>query len=289
MSDQQTDVNAPVEPQEPTTPDSSPEENKAPEAADPVLEALSDGDDTPAEAKGKDTKAETDKPKGEPAEQDKKPEEVENPKAEETDAEGRPRGEDGKFLPKNAAPNRKEELNNDIRNLVAQRNALKQEVEQLNSQVYQPQSEDELQQQGYSPEMAAIEQMRQEREIERYNNQVAESQLSIDTESARVLQDFPVFNPDSDQFKPELAREASQLLEANLVYDQNTGQVIGSNVSPYQLYKTLAGAYSASQTEGQLKGQKATEQMLANADVSSNAAPPKPKFDPIMAGLESDD
>lgn len=274
------DVNQTAAPQEPATTAPSTDDNKAPEvASDPIADILgSDDNSSTSEHRPKDQP----KAKEEPKTEEPKEETPEEPKPEEdTEPTEQPRGKDGKF--------RKEQLNTEIRDLVGQRNALRQEVEQLNSQVYQPQSTEDLQEQGYSPEMAAIMQMQQEREIERYNNQVAEAQLTIETESSRVMNDFPIFNPESSEYKPELAQQAGQLLQNALVFDQNTGQVIGSNVSPYQLYQTLAGTYQASQTDGQLKGQKAERQMMDSADVTSNAAPPKPKTDPIMAIFDSDD
>jgi len=40
---------------------------------------------------------------------------------------------------------------------------------------------------------------------------------------------------------------------------------------------------------GQIKGQKDTEKMLANADTASSAAPPKKASDPLMELWKSDD
>lgn len=277
MSDQDNAVKDEAATQDTAVQESAPVETKETEVADPVLAALSD-DDAPAESKPKakqEPKAETEAQPSQEAEAQPTDE-----PSDETDAEEQPRGK---------AEERKSQLNTEIRDLVAKRNALRQEVEQQNSQVYQAQDRDELVEQGMSPEMAAIEQMRQEREIERYNNQVAEAQLTIDHEASRVINDYPIFNPESDHYKPELAQRAATLLQSNLVFDQNTGQVIGSNVSPYLLYQTLAETYQSSATEGQAKAQRSVERMSANADVPSSAAPPKQKIDPVMAVLESDD
>lgn len=202
----------------------------------------------------------------------------------------KPEGEtDQTEEPLSKADERKTQLNTEIRDLVSQRNALRDEVVKANSEVYQPATEDELKEQGLSPEMAAIEAMKQEREVERFNNQVADAQLTIESESMRVLNDFPMFNPDNKEYNEELSNEAATLLQANLLFDPNTNQVIGSNVSPYQLYKTLARASGISEVKGQLKGQQSTEKMLANADNASSAAPPKKAVDPVIALWESDD
>lgn len=237
-----------------------------------------------APSAAEDKKPEAAKPE-EPA-KDETPAEPEAPKA-----EGEPKGDPDKpEEPQNKGlEDRTKKVNSEIRDLVSQRNALRDEVTKLNAEVYQPATEDELKDQGMSPEMAAIEAMKQEREVERFNNQVVEAQLTIESESQRVLSDFPAFNEDSSEFNKELAQEAATLLEAGLIRDLNTGQVIGSNVSPYQLYKTLARASGISEAKGQIKGQQSTEKMLANADNASSAAPQKKAVDPVLALWESDD
>lgn len=275
MADNANDVNTQAAPQEPAAPAPSTEETKAPakEAVDPVLETLKSNDDELKAQKQTPKATKQDKPETEAREQQEAP-------AEETEGEQPPKGK---------AEDRKQQLNTEIRDLVSQRNALKSEVEQLNSQVYQPATEQELQEQGMSQLEAKVEAMRQQQELERYTSQVADAQLTIESESQRVLSDFPIFNPDSDQYKADIAAQASQLLQANLVYDQNTGQVIGSNVSPYQLYQTLAQTYQASQAEGQIQGQKATEKMLASADIVTSTAPRSKRQDPILEILKADD
>lgn len=191
--------------------------------------------------------------------------------------------------PQGKAEERKQQLNTEIRDLVSQRNELKAEVEKINAQVYQPATVDELQEQGMSALEARVEAMAQAQEMEKFNSQVAEAQLTIESESNRVITDFPIFNPDSEEYNAEIASQAGQLLQQNLITDPNSGQIIGSNLSPYQLYKTLAAAHSSSAAQGQIKGQKATEQMLASADVKGSAAPAKPKVSAIDAILEDVD
>jgi hypothetical protein len=191
--------------------------------------------------------------------------------------------------PQTKADERKQKLNTEIRDLVTQRNAIKQEVERLNSQVYQPESVQDLVDQGMTEQDARIAAMERKQEISEFNNQVVEAQLTLSSESERVLSDFPIFDPNSKDFKPEIAEDAAQILESNLIKDPNTGQVIGSNVSPYQLYKTIAKAHSISKVEGQIAGQKATEQMLASVDAPTSAAPAKTESDddPFLKGFDA--
>lgn len=224
--------------------------------------------------------------------EDKKPD-AEEPKAEEPAESETPEAEadpaDKPEEPQTKADERKAQLNTEIRDLVSQRNALREEVAQANAQVYQPATEDELVQEGMSAAEAKVEALRQELQVRDFNEKVAEAQLTIESESQRVLNDFPAFNPDSKEYDQDLANEAADLLKANLIFDQNTGQVIGSNVSPYQLYKTLARASTASAVRGQIKGQQDAEKMLANADTAGSAAPPKKASDPLMELWKSDD
>lgn len=236
---------------------------------------------------------EAEKPKEEPKPSTEAEEEGEEKLAEKP--EEKPAEEPAEDKP-TKADERKAQLNTEIRDLVAKRNALKNEVEKANAEVYQPAAEDELTDQTnpdtgqpYTSVEAKLESMRQQQEMDKYNTQVAEAQLTISHESERVLQDFPVFNPDSETFDKELAEEAADLLRANLVVDPNTNQVIGSNVSPYQLYKTLDRAHQSSKAKGQIQGREETEEMLANTDSPGNAAPIKKVKDPILDILASDD
>src|SRR3990167_1364742 len=224
------------------------------------------------EVKGDDTPAQPDVPTKDTESEEAKAEDADKPEEK----------------PMTNADERKTQLNTEIRDLVSQRNAIKAEIEKKNAEVYQPAAEDELTDQTnpdtgqpYTSVEAKVEALRQEREMEKYNSQVADAQLTISSESERVLNDFPMFNSESESYDKELAEEAAELLQANLIYDQNTGQVIGSNVSPYQLYKTLARASGISATKGQIKGQQATEKMLANADTNTSTAPEKKPTDPV--------
>lgn len=195
--------------------------------------------------------------------------------------------------PRGKAEDRKQQLNTEIRDLVAQRNAIKSEVERLNSEVYQPSSEQDLLGQ-INPETgeyfnsleAKVTAMEQRQEIERYNNQVADAQLTLSSEATRALSDFPMFDANSPDYKPEIAAGVDQILGQNLIFDPNTKQVVGSNISPYQLYKTVAEAARLSAVNGQIAGQKATEKMLANADTPANAPVKSAREDSFLKGFD---
>ncbi len=260
---------ADVQVNEITLDDFNADEQESPKAAPSVAE-----DKKPAEKEEvkEEAKAETEPETPEAQEpEDKVEEPVEEPET-----------------PKGKAEERKAQLNTEIRDLVAQRNALKEEVTKANAEVYQPATESELVDQGMSATDAKVEALRQQIEVKDYNDRVADAQLTISSEAQRVITDFPIFNSESKEYDKELASEAAALLEANLIYDPNTQQVIGSNVSPYQLYKTLARASQISAVNGQMKGQQDTEQMLANADVGNSATVQQKPVDPLMALWQED-
>lgn len=197
---------------------------------------------------------------------------------------------------------------NRYRNLANENRELRRQVETLTSQAYQPATEEELTGEvnpetgeNYNRLEAKFEAYRQSQELEKYTSQVVGAQAEIGNEAASVMNDFPIFNPSSDSFDEELALEAAQLLEPNLIRDPNIpemnpetgkptgrGIVIGSNVSTYQLYKTLARASGISSTKGQIKGQAAAERQLANVDANSSSAPPKKAEDPLSKLWEGD-
>jgi len=187
------------------------------------------------------------------------------------------------------ADERKTQLNTEIRDLVAQRNALKEQVEKANGEVYQPESAAELEEQGLTTLEAKVEAMRQSLEMEKYNAQVTDAQLTMSSEADQILRDYPIFDPSSTDFDKDLAEGAAEVLEANLIKDPNTGQIIGTNISVKKLYQTLARASGNSTVKGQIKGQQDAETMLANADSGASRPVSKKVLDPVIALWESDD
>ena len=187
------------------------------------------------------------------------------------------------------ADERKTQLNTEIRDLVAQRNALKEQVEKANGEVYQPESAAELEEQGLTTLEAKVEAMRQSLEMEKYNAQVTDAQLTMSSEADQILRDYPIFDPSSTDFDKDLAEGAAEVLEANLIKDPNTGQIIGTNISVKKLYQTLARASGNSTVKGQIKGQQDAETMLANADSGASRPESKKVLDPVIALWESDD
>jgi len=179
------------------------------------------------------------------------------------------------------AENRFQSLANDNREL-------KQQIEQLRAREAQLANEQDLLGEVnpdtgdyYSPqevERMAFQQSRQtqaqQASEQRYALEVQANQMTINNEAEQVTKDFAIFNPDSPDFNQPLAQQAAELLDQNLIRDPQ-GEIIGSNLSPYQLYKTIANAYSSSAATAQIKGQQAAEKMLSQADSVTSSAPVK--------------
>lgn len=237
---------------------------------DQVTPKADQSPDTNSEDKSKDD-SKSEAPKEPAASEDESGKDSEDAAADETPEEG---ADEGESKPK-GSDTRKDGLNTEIRDLVAKRNELKREVSEANAQVYQPASEEELVEQGMSESDAKVEALKQQFAVRDYNDRVAEAQLTLESESDRVLREFSWANPDSDEFNKDLAAEAADMLNANLLTDKNTGQVVGSNMSPYQIYKTLNTAIAANSVREREAGQKSTEEMLANADEGASKAPAK--------------
>jgi chromosome segregation ATPase len=262
-------VNTEVVAQETTVTESAPVETNTPEVADQMLDILTSDDEPVVETEEKP------EPKEEEIEPPKQSEETQ-----ETDTKEQPLSEDKPLSPK--AENRFQKLANENKELKAQ-------IEKINAQVYAPQTTEELIDEGLTPELAEVRALKQQLEVSDYNNKVYEAQVSLSNEAEQVLTEFPMFNPDSPEYDEDIASAAVQSLQSALITDPNTGQIIGSHLTPYQIYKPIADAYKKSSLAGQIKGQKATEQMLAAVDATPSATPKPPKKDPLLEILSSDD
>lgn len=189
--------------------------------------------------------------------------------------------------PKKNAETRKEELQAEIRDLVAKRNVLREEVEATNAKVYEPQSAEELIEQGMDPALAKVEALEQGQKMDKFNAHVTDLNANLNVESLQVMADFPIFNPDAPEYDKALAETAKNAYQraAQIQVDPNTGLVVQANVLPYEIYKAIADARTSGTQQGAAKGQKAAEKMLASADTPSSSAPKQPKEDPFLKGL----
>lgn len=185
--------------------------------------------------------------------------------------------------------------NVEIRDLVAARNAIRESVREANEQVYAAPNEQQLLDEvnpdtgeyytALEAKVAAMEANNRQRE---YNEQVADAQMQLASDARRALSEFPMFNAQSPEYNKELADRAEAIIESGLVIDQNTKMIVGSHISPYAIYKTIADAARVYATQGKIEGQKATEQMLASADTPSGAHQVEPKRDADLDAFDAE-
>ena len=198
-------------------------------------------------------------------------------KSKEEDKEGESEDEsDDDPKPKRGKEARQEQLERDldeenraIRELVARRNearAYRQQLEQEQTQQYQetpPEMQNQplptLEQimQTENPETGdfftefeakavlqnlqlqqQLVDIQQAQEQAAYEAQVSASISGLSSDAERALKDFPEFDPESDEYDPELDADVNEFLQGMLIYD-NAGNIVGSRESIYQLYQSF--------------------------------------------------
>lgn len=206
------------------------------------------------------------------------------------------------------AEERKQQLNNEIRNKVAERNALRKEIAELNRQKYQIKNESDLPtveslREQINPEtndyytrteakLARIEAERelerQQKQIDEYTNAIVDNQIQIADEANRVLKDFPMFDENSPSYNANLAKQAEEIANGLIRKDPQTGQIIGTSGSIYNVYAAIANARNAGETSGKISGRKAASDMMNNTDAGSFSKAPESKDefgDAFLSGL----
>lgn len=208
------------------------------------------------------------------------------------------------------ADERKQQLNTEIRDLVQQRNQLRQQVEEINGKTYEARTPEQLQTEvnpqtgeNYTAIEARLQAMEETQSLERYNNQVAEAQLVVNNDAEKVLREMPMFRKFEDGtitrdaegnvtgepnplYQSAIAEQASELLDQNYIRDENTGQVIGTHLPIYQLYKLINDAAQLGTTNGEIKGQKNAKKTAARVDSVSSNGPKGEAKDKFMAAFD---
>jgi len=244
-------------------------------------------EETPTEVETQETTAEdssTEENKDETTSQEEetegdeseKPEGDEEEQADETES-------DDESKPKNSAQNR-------IRSLANENRALKQQVEALNAQFYQPQTAEQLQESGMDETQAQIEVLRQERLMDQANAHITALNTDLNMEALQVAHDFPVFDPDSKEYDPKFAEKVRDqwIAASGLTTDPNTGFITQARVLPYDFYKSYAEAREEGKKQGAIAGKRDYERTASAADVTPIASPKDEKKDPLMEALLAD-
>lgn len=190
--------------------------------------------------------------------------------------------------------NENRELNRQIAELQAKQAQFANEQDLLNEinpdtgDYYTPQEVERMSWQQQREAMAE----RTKQEIQQL--QIQQTQQAISGEAQEVVNQFPLLNPDSKEFNQDIATKFDDLLADNLIFalpdgrtatgsilkangiDPSTQTLVGANISPYKLAKTISDAYMGARSQGEVLGQanaqRAAERMASNADPSSNAS-----------------
>lgn len=210
---------------------------------------------------------------------------------------------------KKNAETRKQQLNNEIRDKVAERNALRREIAELNRQKYELKTPDDIptvealmEQQNpetgdyYTRTEARLARMEAEHELElaerrlsEYTERIVDERLRLKEEASRALKDFPMFDEESELYNEELAKQANQVADNLIITDQNTGEIIGSRGSIYDVYALVASAAKSAEMSGKIAGRKAAVNMMNQADVigaSGAAMSSDDENDPFLKGFD---
>lgn len=203
------------------------------------------------------------------------------------------------------AEKRKQQLNTEIRDLVAERNALRAEIAEANKQKYEiktevPSADDLITKVNpetgdyYSRVEAELAQLKAERalekeqaELDKYTETIVENNMRLKEESERVLRDYPMFDENSEEYNKEIAERADKILASALSHDPRTGKITNCAISPYELYSTIANAVSAAKQAGEAQARKSVQKMVASTEVDTTSVTPTRKndYDPFIDGL----
>lgn len=229
---------------------------------------------------------ETEQPKEEVKEPETEEEKTEPAAEETTEAQTQPEGE--KASPKDEWDQLSGSSQEKFRQAVNERNDLRRQIDQLKAQEAQVAQEQDLLNEinpetgdYYTPQEISRIAYAQSREsegqriaTERYELEVQQNQQTLASEASQAIKDFPIFDSASPEYRADLTAAIDQQLGQALIKDE-TGMIVGSSLSPYQLYKTVADAVNTAKEEakvaGKLEGQKAAEKMAARADTPSSA------------------
>lgn len=230
--------------------------------SDPILDILSDTEDTEAPAKAEEV---VETPEQEP-ESETEPE-VEPTKELEEEVEA-------PIDPKEEARRRYEE-----------RQAARQQAEQEREARLAKASDEHIS----AAENDADERLRA-MEARVYADTVrnTENTLINEFETAKSKPELQIFNPDSDQFNQKAYDKAMRDYNAGYVtYDQN-GNMVGLKGSLIEHLTETADLLQGAVKSGAVQQVKAARKMTVNADSKPAATPKTPEKDPILEILQSD-
>jgi len=227
--------------------------------SDPILDILSDTEDTNAPAKAEEV-VET------PVEEESEPEtppEVEQPKEQEEEVET-------PVDPKEEARRRYEERQAAIR----EREERVAKVAQEHIKGAEDDSDERIR---------TLEANDYARTVEN-----TENTLINEFETAKSKPELQIFNPDSDQFNQKAYDKAMRDFNAGYVQYDTNGNMVGLKGSLIEHLTETADLLQGAIKSGAVQQVKAARKMQVNADSKPAATPKEPEKDPILEVLTSD-
>jgi hypothetical protein len=174
---------------------------------------------------------------------------------------------------------------------VAQEQELLSEINPETGDYYTPVEAERIARAQYlETQKESIAQERSQIEREQTVSQLVNEANSVTSEISMLRETNPDGSKNPD-YNPQVAEDFDNLMAENLLFQVPDGRVftaavlkangidpatqtlVGSYNSPYKLAKSLANAYEAAAVKAQIKGQKATEKMLAVSDNPTSAKP----------------
>lgn len=158
-----------------------------------------------------------------------------------------------------------------------QRQRARQEIAQKLDQEYGPKTEQDLIEEGVSPEQAQIQALREEISYREQRAQISELNASMQTDAVVLQQDFPIFNPNSPEYDPEFTQmvdqqyfQAARLQTADLA--DGTKVIVNAEAPLYDFYKQMADIYSRGASKGSQQGQQEAMQMLSRTETPGGSS-----------------
>jgi hypothetical protein len=231
--------------------------------------------------------AEAEETPSEPAEQakDDGADTEENPEPKEEESEGEQQPAEEQAAEEDPAEQQRRHNAEMARQRIQNRERNQQEIAQKLDEKYGPKTEDQLIEEGLTPEQAQIQALREEMAYERQKTHVAQINAGMQADAVNVMNDFPVFNPDSNDYDPEFAKLVEQQYQtaARLRFDdEDKSLVLNAEVPLYDFYQQMATIYNRGATRGTQQAQKSVMKTLSRTE-SVGGSPSSTRDDSLEA------
>jgi hypothetical protein len=127
-------------------------------------------------------------------------------------------------------------------------------------------------------------------EVSEYNRRIenTENLMIDDFESVKKDPDLQIFNPDSEEFNPNVYNKAIKDFAAGYIQRDEFGNAVGLKESLKQHLIETAELYKGAIKSGAIKQVRDQRKMKVRSDSKPAETPKESKKDPIMAELLSD-